>query len=206
MTNAGNKKLLALLVTLVLLAAGLIAMGSTFATQVDLDGKDGVSTDSGFNVIVNAYENGQYSKTLQADAAFFTSDASWCPGYTQILYFSVTNNEAFPVKTAMNMNVTKSGFDNMLSYAVVPQDLKAEDAAHPDNWADFVKMAGESEELKLNSNTVFSNIDMAPGETRYYALGIHMSEQASSHYQNKMMDMNFSFRVDANSTPGSPAN
>lgn len=199
MTNAGNKKLLALLVTLVLLAAGLIAMGSTFATQLVLDDKGAQALDKNlnFDVSVNCYDGNGYNAPMLTDAAVFTSDTYWCPGQTQIVYFAVENNENFIVKTTMDMVVSANGFDDMLRYAVIRKDLKAA-TDQPANWTEFVTLAGSSAPLAIATNPVFSEIDIAPNTTEYFALAIHMQEEASSHYQNKELQMKFQFRVDAN--------
>lgn len=214
MTNAGNKKLLALLVTLVLLASGLIAMGSTFAGQVnyndamvDLNTNENVMT---YKVDIECYDpsatgNDPYAISLMTNADVFTgSNVYWCPGKTEIVYLRITNNEKFPIDCSLDMNVKESGFDNVLSYAVIAEDLKTGTVTHPANWSKFVEAASVSDTLAIGNdeNLLFENAPIEAGGVRYYAVAMHMDEKATSEYQGKTLKMTFDFRVNANYQTG----
>lgn len=215
MTNAGNKKLLALLVTLVLLAAGLIAMGSTFAGQVNYD-DDMVVLNTNKNVMtykvdIECYDpsatgNDPYVLSLMTNADVFTgNNVYWCPGKTEIVYLRITNNEKFPIDCSLDMNVEESGFDNVLSYAVIPEDLKTGTVTHPANWREFMGAATVNGTLTVGSedkNLLFENAPIEAGGVRYYAVAMHMDEKATSEYQGKTLEMTFDFRVNANYETG----
>lgn len=207
MANPKKINLRVLLVALALLACGTMALGGTFATRLDLDGGAATTLPTNsphYEVDVKYHANGSYSTSLLSNGAIFTKDVPWCPGYTKIVYLEVTNNEAFPVECSLNMNVKTTGFGNNLKYAVIPRNLKAADVDHPDNWAEFEKMANGSTVLKQGDNYIFENIYLSflDGEkTKYFALAIHMDKTTSNHYQGKKLKMNFEFRVNTNWEP-----
>lgn len=207
MTYPKNRRMLVLLLALVLLAGGITALGSTFATRVKDSEGEGVPLGDGkdFYVTVNYHDGSGYNTELM-NKPTFVEDALWCPGKTEIVYLAVTNYENFPVKCTLSMNVSKNEFDDMLKYAVIDENLKADNTNHPANWAAFEKDAEGSHILKKSTDTetnnVFEGVTLNIEETRYFALAIHMDESATSIYQNKLLDMTFNLRVNAEYEPG----
>ena len=212
MANPKKINLGVLLVALVLLACGTMALGGTFATSLNLDGTAATTlppNSPSYNVDVKYHANGSYSTSLLSNGAIFTKDVPWCPGYTKIVYLEVTNNEAFPVKCSLNMNVKTNEFGNNLKYAVIPRNLKAEGVDHPDSWAEFEKLANGSTVLEQDDYYIFYDrylsfptAENANDNTKHFALAIHMAEETSNQYQGKKLEMDFEFRVNTNWTPG----
>ena len=210
MANPTKINLRVLLMALVLLVCGTMALGGTFATSLNLAGTETTlpPNSPSYNIDVKYHANGSYSTSLLSNGAIFTKDVPWCPGYTKIVYLEVTNNEAFPVKCSLNMNVKTTGFGNSLKYAVIPLNLKAADVDHPDNWEDFENQANGSTVLKQDYNYIFNDLylsfpttENANDNTKHFALAIHMDEETPNHYQGKKLEMNFEFRVNTNWTP-----
>lgn len=210
MTNAGNKKLLVVLLALALFACSVMALGSTFATQVKYEGEE-----------VSLAGNGMLD--YKVDIQFYTPEGNkdflkvsplngtvWCPGYTKIVYLKVTNNEAFPVDCELGMTVDQSGFGETLKYAVI-YGLKPNAEDHPSDWNAFYDNANVKGTLKVQdkldskdySHTVFDRAVFASSETnsQYFALAIHMDENATNQYQNAELDLTFHFRVNADNKP-----
>ena len=214
-----SKRIAPLLVALLLLSAGLTLVGGTFATQmsqnVDYSTQlTDLSADQTLNYNVdllyyNAAVNGPtgaYTSMLRPNTPVFSSSDLWCPGRTEIVYLKLINAEAFTVDCTLALNVTESGFDDVLSYAVIEEDLLSGTTKHPTNWTDFIAAAQPENKgtlavtpadqpLKLHED---SKLTLAAGETKYLALGIHMSEGATSDYVGKVLEMSFGLRVDAN--------
>ena len=107
----------------------------------------------------------------------------------------------------MTLNVDESQFGDVFSYAVVEGNLKAQGADHPDNWKAFVDRATHRGiAADKASLPVFDDITLQPAGTDYSdyfcALGLHMSENASSEFADKNMKLSFTLTVDANYKPG----
>lgn len=215
MTNAGNKKLLVVLLALALFACSVMALGGTFATQVDYLNKDlekdfSYNKKLDYNVDIQFYApegNEEYKDFLKVSPL---NGTVWCPGYTKIVYLKVTNNEAFPVDCELGMTVDQSGFGETLKYAVI-YGLKPNAEDHPSDWKSFNNRANETGtlikqgnlETKDYSHTVFDRAVFASSETnsQYFALAIHMDENATNQYQNAELDLTFHFRVNADNKP-----
>lgn len=200
MRNAGNKKLLALLVTLALLAMGLFAMGSTFAGQVDRsDGdKEKLTDTQDFSITVDYYANGSYSKPLLVGSPVFTENVLWCPNKTEIVYLKIASGEDFPVESTLSMEVGSNGLNDVMEYVILP-GLTPTSANLPKSWADLKDNAVK---LTAGSQPIFTNLAMNDNTPVYYAVALHMNENASSDYQNKALNLTFKLRTDANYTHG----
>lgn len=213
MKNAGNKRLMLLLLAMAMLVCGV--MGSTFATQFVPSGDKNPQYDGDtaldYNVEVkycNAVDEG-YAYTFSADKKIFSENVLWCPGKTEIIYFQVKNEESQVVECIMDLFVTKNEFEDVMQYAVVVGDLVTGQIAHPQNWDKFVEMSANKKSVPLqvcsaNDDSIKNpvvKVALEPGAIYSYALAIHMSENASNWYQEKELQMNIRFRVNANTVP-----
>ena len=216
MMNTGHKKSVFILAALIVLAAGIMMLGNTFATGLNLEGADpeGISD---FNVSFQYFDQakGEYvpvhpeaaaQDTAQQDSPI-TKGMFWCPGRTEIIYLQVQNKEAFPVRATVSVNVTGSGFGNTLTYAVIAGD---ERKAHPTTWQSYLAQAqasGKTGILEAGSDQgkeyILLQKDIGIGEEPdYIALAIHMAEDASNMYQNNTMNLEFALRIDADYEAG----
>lgn len=199
-----------LLIVLVILAVTGLALGGTFATEetLTLTGeKNQLEDGKNFNVSAEFIHsnNGDAGYTDLLNAPAFHDAAKWCPGRTEIIYLRLTNEEAFPVSATVQMHVTETGFDDVLSYAVIEEDLLANNkAAHPTSWDAYAQKAGNENVhvLAKATHTLMDKVTLIPDQPRYLALAIHMDESATSRYEKKDLNMHFSLRYDANYAPG----
>lgn len=200
MRNAGNKKLLALLVTLALLAMGLFAMGSTFAGQVNRNDtpEQKLSDTQDFRITVDYYADGSYSKPLLVGSPVFTRDVLWCPNKTEIVYLKIASNEAFPVESTLSMEVGNSSLNDVMEYVILPGLTPTSDKL-PQSWQDLKDAAVD---LTAGSQPIFTNLALNDDTPVFYAVALHMNENASSDYQNKALNLTFKLRTDANYEPG----
>lgn len=215
--NKHGKSSTLLLVMLILLA-GAMLVGGTFADQLNLEG-----TEQALPNNVNT-AGMDYAVTLSyydADAAVpgyvnvltphgkVTDGMFWCPGRTEIIYLKVENAEKFPVEAIVSVvasdvaNVQK--FDNTLSY-VVFDGLKQGVELPVASWKEVTggqTLKTGSSEIQL----VQTDLLATQGNVHYLALAIHMDEHAGSKYMNAQMNLDFKLRVNANYQPGyDPAN
>ena len=215
MMNAANKRPLLLVLTLAILLCGAMALGGTWATNFTAEGTQDTTTYGSdntlnYNVAVKygTSATNAYILDFSANSKPFTNNTLWCPGKTEIVYFQVTNNENFVVQCVMDLFVTENGFDNMIKYAVISNDIKTL-GNPPASWTEFVEQAVNSQSSVLQvcsttdtdiKNPVFT-VDLAPNASQCYALAIHMEELTPNKYQNEALNMNIRFRVNANYIP-----
>jgi len=207
----GRKKSVFILTALVVLAIGIMILGNTFATGLKLEGAalEGISD---FKVSFQYFdqEQGGYLPVRLITAAQDTAQQDnpitkgmfWCPGRTEIIYLQVQNNEAFPVRATVSVNVTGSGFGKTLTYAVIEGEKHKD---HPTTWESYLEEArasGKTGILEAGSGQgkayTLLQKGMGIGEKpTIIALAIHMAEDASNMYQNNTMNLEFSLRIDA---------
>lgn len=204
-----KSKKLFLLIALIVLAVGVTALSGTFATGVNYnESETKLEGETNFNVDVQ-YVHSNSGSTEYADlltTTAFSDSSKWCPGRTEIIYLKLTNKEAFPINCTVDLNVTESEFDNVLSYSVLKGDLLYNNKEnHPTSWADYVEKAAPQKPkvLSVDKHTLLEKETLPVGNAPcYLALAIHMDENATNDYENKVMKMNFSLRFDANYKPG----
>lgn len=108
----------------------------------------------------------------------------WEPGKTQVIYLAIHNEGSLDLKYKVNVNVTEDP-DNLcavMKYAVTPdaKDVEGERVAAWD--------ANASAAVVFGSNaTEATTVVLKSGETHYFALSIHMDEDAGDEYQGKAM-------------------
>ncbi len=202
-----RSKKLVMLLALALLALGLAALSGTFASTVDYNTeKKNVAENKSYYVDVQYVHSNsgtaEYADLLNTTA--FSDSSKWCPGRTEIIYLKLTNKEAFPINCTVDLNVTESEFDSVLSYSVMEGDLLYNNKEnHPTSWADYVSKAGNlSTVLSKGKYTLLEEETLIGNAPCYLALAIHMDENATSEYENKTLKMNFILRYDAMYEPG----
>lgn len=127
-----------------------------------------VSIDKGKGDIFNEAEGG--------------NGYNWEPGMTQVVYLAVQNKGSLALKYNINLEVLEDDLAPALLFAVengaVYEDIKA--------WSDVSDMANT-----VADYIVDGVISAAPqgkllaGQTKYFALAVHMDENAGNQYQGK---------------------
>lgn len=202
MSKTISKKLVLLMIALAILCVGFIALSGTFATQVSYDSEMKELSEKDFYVDLMHLSGDTYTTLLGDGSQAFPDSSFWCPGRSEILYLKVVNNEAFPVDCTLTLDVNNSGFDDVLRYAVINDQLIPGDHSHPTSWTEFVSRTDGAKVLKEAVHEIMPQTLLAPNSEVYLALCIHMDENASSDYQNKTLLMNFALRTNANYQPG----
>ena len=200
-----KSKKLFLLIALVVLAVGVTALSGTFASGVDTSGT-AEPVNSPFQVALTYYDYWSDDQGAKPLNVVFDENFPWCPGRTEILYLTLTNNEKFPVECGLTMAAGKSELNDVFTYAVL-KNLQRNDANHPQDWDNF-KSSIVYEVIQPESKMTQGDLLAYPltvlnaGETVYFAVGLHMSESATNEYANKQLPLTFILRVNANYEPG----
>ncbi len=203
MAKTISKRLVIVLAALVIACVGLVALNGTFASQVSYSGEKVELTGETFNVDLQYWDGSEYVSLFSEDAQPFPADSQWCPGRSEIVYLKLSSNESFPVDSTVSLKVNSSGFGEVISYAVISQNLLSDPAAHPTSWEDFVnKSQSGAQVLAVNSHPLFEVKAIMPGQEQYVALCMHMAENATSQYQNQQLNLQFVLRTNADYEPG----
>ena len=195
-----SKKSALLLSFTSLLLCFAMLVGSTFAWFTDT-ASTGVNKIVAGNLDVELlmYNGTEYANISKNPAPIFGSSTStvaqndnldtlWEPSKTQVAYLAIKNEGNLDLKYQVALNVTNpaDGKDlyQVMQYAIAP-DAKGTDSVLP-NWT-----AGNSVTpgTQIVSGTNTTNADPAGvkllhGETHYFALLVHMDENAGNKYQN----------------------
>lgn len=200
MKNAGNKRPILILLALAIILFSGMALGSTFASQVNkTDGQDQLdATDGKYNVVVKYHDGTGYTKSLDDKTPVLTKDILWCPGYTKIVYFQLTNEEAFPVECTLTMTAKESDLNQALTYAVLG-NLQPDSANHPKSWKEVTAEKSQLESGKQVA--IIKEATLVDDTSQYCAIAIHMDENAGNQYLNKSVDIDFQLVINANYKP-----
>lgn len=112
-----------------------------------------------------------------------SNNTLWEPGKTQVVYLSLVNNGNLDLKYKVNVNVTEDP-DNLrevMKYAITPD---AQVNTNPVTAWDETQ--GNSVVFGINA-TEASTVELKAGKTHYFALSLHMDEEAGNEYQGKTM-------------------
>ncbi len=189
MTKTKSTKRALLLSALSLLMCVSMLIGSTFAWFTD-------SATSGNNKIVAgkldvdllmADANGVYDSIAGDDAAIFGSDILWEPGKTQIVYLAVANNGNLDLKYNIALNVIDGGLIGSLEYAIIDGADATTNKITATSWEDVKAIANaQTGDVVAGTTVAAPNGAITVAEkTEYFALAVHMKEEADNKYQGK---------------------
>ncbi len=118
-----------------------------------------------------------------------SSSTLWEPGKTQVVYLSLQNNGSLDLKYKVDINVKNpDGGKNLykvMEYAIIP-DAKFGTVT---SWANGIDVV-----LGANATTA-NNVKMAAGDEHFFALAVHMDEDANNDYQGGSVE--FDIKVEA---------
>ncbi len=191
MTQTKTKKALAMSVLSMMLCVAML-VGMTFAWFTDTASTSVNKIQAGnLDVELLMYENGEYVNISKEPAPIFGSENStvaqnnnldtlWEPGKTQVAYLAIKNegNLALKYKVALNVTNPADGKDlyKVMQYAIAP-NAKGSDTSVP-AWT-----SGSS--VAVGTQIVSDDpVELKVGATHYFALLVHMDEQAGNDYQN----------------------
>ena len=129
-------------------------------------------------------------------------DTLWEPGKTQVAYLAVRNAGNLALKYNILLNVRDEGLIGALDYAIVPQSkLSGENQTCTDTIASWVDAKGRTgaESGKLTAGTFtaapngcldeIAHDKAKTNETEYFALVVHMDENAGNTYMKKSVSI-----------------
>ena len=127
--------------------------------------------------------NGNGSIFREGEIAQNSSETLWEPGKTQIVYLGVRNVGSLAVKYNVIVDVTDNGLASALEYAIV-DGATAADLANVTSWAQLTASAAPAP-VQPGRQVAAPNGRLDVGETDYFALAVHMKEDAGNEYQDK---------------------
>ena len=194
-----KKSALLLSFTSLLLCFAMLA-GSTFAWFTDT-ATTGVNKIVAGNLDVELlmYKDNEYANISKEPAPIFGSETSkvaqnnnldtlWEPSKTQVAYLAIKNEGNLDLKYQVALNVTNpaDGKDlyQVMQYAIAP-DAKGTDSELP-AWTGGNPVTTGTQ-IVSGTNTTGADpagVKLLHGETHYFALLVHMDENAGNKYQN----------------------
>lgn len=196
--NNQNKKrtVIASITSLVLCVAMLL--GTTFAWFTAEVSNDGNRIKAGtLGVELWKYDTNDYINisTEETQGNIFTEDTLWEPAHTEIVFLQVKNTGSLALNYNILLDIVADAGNtfnlaDVLDYAIVP-GAKATDEAFQDlstlNWVAVMQM-GENGTIgdAMNEDgqiTAAPNGALLPEESDFFALAVHMDDQAGNEYQ-----------------------
>jgi len=173
-------------------------IGSTFAWFTDSVTSAGNKIKAGkldIQLLMDGDVDGTYDDISDSTSPIFGSssliaqnnnaDTLWEPGKTQVAYLAIKNNGNLDLKYTVGLNVQNVSKDlyKVMEYTIVP-DADANNKVTAWNGGNSVVEGTQS---------VSGDVELKVGETHYFALAIHMDEEASNEYQEG--EVNFDLTV-----------
>lgn len=202
MTSSKNTKraLLASVLSVVLCCAMLV--GSTFAWFTDsVTNTDNriVAGNLDIDLLMDKQDGNGYVSIADSEGDIFdeaeiaqnSNKTLWEPGKTQIVYLGVQNKGSLALKYNILLDVTDNGLVGALEYAVL-DGAQASDLADVTDWEALKAMEGaQTGDIAAGRTIAAPNgcldeiANGTKGETDYFALAVHMKEDAGNEYQGK---------------------
>lgn len=202
MTSSKNTKraLLASVLSIALCCAMLI--GSTFAWFTDSVTNTGNRIQAGnleIDLLMDKQDGNGYVSIAGGEGDIFkeaqiaqnSNKTLWEPGKTQIVYLGVQNKGSLALKYNILLDVTDNGLVGALEYAVL-DGAQARDLAGVTDWEALKAMGGaQTGDIAAGRTTAAPNgcldeiVNGTQDETDYFALAVHMKEDAGNEYQGK---------------------
>ncbi len=206
MTQTKTKKALAMSVLSMMLCVAML-VGMTFAWFTDTASTSVNKIQAGkldVELLMRDGE-GKYQNIGDSQQVIFGSENSlvaqnnnqdtlWEPGKTQVAYLAVRNAGNLALKYNIVFNVVDNGLADALNYVIVPQETLTGETQS------FTETVGDWNTIKTNAAPLpTGKVTAAPNgcldeiakdstkinETEYFALVVHMDENAGNEYQGK---------------------
>lgn len=197
MTKRISTKRALLLSGLALLLCISMLVGSTFAWFTDSVTSAGNKIVAGTLDVQLFMHNGtdyvdisNSDKPIFGEGSLAQNDAGatlWEPGKTQIVYLQVKNAGSLALKYNILVDVTDNGLANALQYAILDGVTKEQaDTYSAASWNDILAISGVQAGNVADGRIVASEHGaIEPNGSDYFALAIHMDEEAGNEYQGK---------------------
>ena len=186
--NSTRRSLLVSATALILSIAMLV--GTTFAWFTDSASTKGNKIQAGtLDVQLLMYDGTKYVDISYDSRAIFgtgsiaqnnNAQTLWEPGKTQVAYLAIRNNGNLALKYKVALDVTNVTNDlyKVMEYAITPDATNTPPVAA---WT-----TGNS--VVEGTQLVTDDVSLAAGKTHYFALSVHMKEEADNTYQKGEVD------------------
>ena len=194
-TKTTKRALLSSVMAMLICVAMLI--GTTFAWFTDSVTSSGNKIKAGtldIQLLMDADVDGTYEDISNSTSPIFgegsiaqnnNAATLWEPGKTQVAYLAIQNGGNLDLKYTVGLNVQNVSKDlyEVMEYAIVAD---ADKDAPVTSWT-----SGNS--VVEGTQSVSGDVALKVGETHYFALVIHMDEEAGNEYQGG--EVNFDLTV-----------
>ncbi len=192
MTKTRSTKRALIMSVLALIMCVSMLVGSTFAWFTDSVTSAGNKIQAGtldIQLLMDADLNGEYEDISDSTAPIFgagsiaqnnNAETLWEPGKTQVAYLAIKNNGSLALKYTVVLDVKDviKNLHEVMEYAIIADA----DTDNPvTSWT-----SGNS--VVVGSQPVSGDVSLAVGATHYFALAIHMDEEAGNDYQGGEVD------------------
>ena len=163
---------------LVLVLCFTMLLGTTFAWFTDSASSVGNKITTGnldveLKLWTSATESVEITNT---SAPLFGADEIWEPGKTEVVYLSLKNAGSLDLKYKVGLKVygIEKNLDDVMQYSITP-DAKFGEVTAWGNGIDVVP--------GMNA-TAANNVALKAGGEHFFALSVHMLEEAGNEYMN----------------------
>ena len=131
-------------------------------------------------------ENRENATAISTNSApVFSRDILWEPGYTEVVYLSIKNEGNLALKYKVALEVTDISINSLLdvmTYAITPDATYGEVTS----WAGN----GVSVDTTISRyhDTAAQDVALLPGEEHFFALSVHMDEEAGNEFMNQFIE------------------
>ena len=208
MTQTKTKKALLMSVLSMVLCVAML-VGMTFAWFTDTASTSVNKIQAGkldvellMRDAENVYQNiGDSNKFIFGPGSIAQNnnqETLWEPGKTQVAYLAVRNAGNLALKYNIVLNIEDKGLADALQYVIVPQGkLIGKDQAFAGKVAAWSEIKGGAEQLKAGTVIAaekgcldeIAHDSANVNETEYFALVLHMDENAGNEYQGKAVNI-----------------
>lgn len=176
-------------------------VGTTFSWFTDSASNTGNRVEAGvLDVQLLKYDEAtnKYEDISGKTGSIFNSDI-WEPGKTEVVFLQVKNNDSLAFNYNIVLNVENGNEDpantakleEVMSYALLPNVTKEHyDSNSFSSWEDILQVRDvESDKMPVGEITAAPYGALKAGESDYFALAIHMDEEAGNAYQGAALDI-----------------
>ena len=189
MNNTKSTKRALLLSIMAMLLCVVLLVGTTFAWFTDSASTGVNKIQAGtLDVQLLMYDGTGYVDISNDTRAIFgtgsiaqnnNAETLWEPGKTQVAYLAIKNNGNLALKYKVELNVTNVSKDmyKAMKYAIIPD-------AQPSSVTSWT----DGSTVVAGTQHVSDDVSLPVGVTHYFALAIHMNEDAGNEYQGGEVD------------------
>ncbi len=182
MANKSTKRTLTSSVLALALCFAML-LGTTFAWFTDsATSKGNVIKTGSFGIELNVWNGTNYEPV---DSAPIINAVNWEPGTTEVVYLSIANVGTLDLKykVALSVYETLSNLHEVMEYAITPDATPSNPVT---SWTNGIGV------IPGVNQTAANNVPLQAGATHYFALSIHMDDNAGNGYENGqiMFDIN----------------